>query len=560
MNVLDRLSTMPNPTKSTAPLLLRVASLGCAFGGQQVIKDVSVELRQGEVVLLRGANGSGKTTLLNILTGNLVPDRGSLELYTGKQPMRFEFPRGTWASGFAPDSLARLGVGRTWQDIRLFDTQSLVNNIAVATPHQQGENPFWAVLGRAGVQRQEQKIQQVAWLRLADLGLGDRSDSSADRVSLGQSKRVAIARAIQSGVKVLCLDEPLAGLDRLGIEEVMGMLRELVEREQLTLIIVEHVFNIPRILDLATTVWTLADGEMKVEAAAQLQPEAVMEGGIDGWLQELGGQMVSQALPGGAVLQVVRVPGVDVGEVVLAVRDLVVYRGKRLVVGTMGEDGMVRGLSFELRRGELGVLQAPNGWGKTTLLEAIMGLVPIERGNIKLNGRSIQQLSTWQRARAGISLLQSRDNFFPSLTVNETQSLYKQKNKDFIPKSLGRKRVGYLSGGEKQKMILGSVIDSDKYLLLDEPFLALDRFEINRFLEKLSQNINEGIRLIVIPLSYDNTKKTKLSIMELSQLRSVFMLISSNFDSLIWLLPKQIVEVKIELFTQTNTDHEYNST
>ena len=130
MNVLDRLSTMPDPTESTAPLLLRVSGLGCAFGGQQVLDDVSVELRQGEVVLLRGANGSGKTTLLNILTGNLVPDRGSIELHTGKQPIRFEFPRRMWARGFAPDNLARLGVGRTWQDIRLFDTQSLANNIA----------------------------------------------------------------------------------------------------------------------------------------------------------------------------------------------------------------------------------------------------------------------------------------------------------------------------------------------------------------------------------------------------------------------------------------------
>jgi ABC-type branched-subunit amino acid transport system ATPase component len=500
MNVLDRLSTMPDTTESTAPLLLRVAGLGCAFGGQQVLKDVSVELRQGEVVLLRGANGSGKTTLLNILTGNLVPDRGSIELHTGKQPVRFEFPRGMWASGFAPDNLARLGVGRTWQDIRLFDTQSLANNIAVATPHQQGENPFWAVLGRASMRRQEQKIQQVARLRLADLGLGDRSNSSADRVSLGQSKRVAIARAIQSGVKVLCLDEPLAGLDGLGIEEVMGMLRELVEREQLTLIIVEHVFNIPRILDLATTVWTLADEEMKVEAAAQLQPEAAMEGGIDGWLQELGGEMVSQALPGGAMLQVVRVPGVDVGEVVLAVRDLVVYRGKRLVVGAMGEDGIVRGLSFELRRGELGVLQAPNGWGKTTLLEALMGLGTITQGEVRLKGVSIQKWSTWRRVRAGMSLLQSRDNVFRSLTVRETLRIAKVRGIPEELRHLENKRMSDLSGGERQRVILTCFqYEAGELQMLDEPFLALDKTGMNSFMEMLEPQINRA-SLVVMPI------------------------------------------------------------
>jgi ABC-type branched-subunit amino acid transport system ATPase component len=132
MNVLDRLSTMPDTTKSTLPLL-RVEGLSHAFGGQQVLQDVAVELRRGEVVLLRGANGSRKTTLLNILTGNVVPDRGSIELNTRRESVRFEFPRG-WGwqqSRFTPDNLAQLGLGRTWQDIRLFDTQSLADNIAV---------------------------------------------------------------------------------------------------------------------------------------------------------------------------------------------------------------------------------------------------------------------------------------------------------------------------------------------------------------------------------------------------------------------------------------------
>ena len=507
MNVLSTtLEPTVNMPESTAPLL-RVEGLSHAFGGQQVLKDVSLELHRGEVVLLRGANGSGKTTLLNILTGNLVPDRGSIELHTLREPVRFEFPR-RWGAGwggskFAPDRLARLGLGRTWQDIRLFDTQSLANNIAVASPHQIGENPLWAVLRRSGVMRQEGKVQQVARLRLADLGLGDRADSSADRVSLGQSKRVAIARAIQAGVKILCLDEPLAGLDAGGIEEVMGMLRDLAVTERVTLVIVEHVFNIPRILDLATTVWTLAAGEISIESAeaVRLQPELGGAVGIEDWLSKLGRAMVTRELAGGAVLKVVRVPGVEVGEVTLAVTDLVVYRGKRLVVGDVGADGQVRGLSFELRRGELAVLLAPNGWGKTTLLEALMGLVLIDRGTIKLGGDDIQNMMIWERVGLGLTFLQSRDNLFPTFTVRETLKLNQVTNISDKIQDLVDKRMTDLSGGERQRLITSYTFDGQPFntALLDEPFSALDSGGTAVVQASMLDSLSRASLLVAVP-------------------------------------------------------------
>jgi ABC-type branched-subunit amino acid transport system ATPase component len=494
MKVLDCLPIMADVMEGAAPLL-RVAGLSHAFGGQKVLKDVAVELRPGEVVLLRGANGSGKTTLLNILTGNLVPDRGAIELNTGKNTVRFEFPLGFGVRGFSPEGLARLGLGRTWQDVRLFDTQSLANNIAVATPRQLGENPLWAVLRRGGVMRQERRVQEVARLRLADLGLGDRAGSSADRVSLGQSKRVAIARAVQAGVRVLCLDEPLAGLDAGGIEEVMGLLRELVVRERLTLVIVEHVFNIPRVLDLATTVWTLADGEISIESAQSVRSLLGVgkSGGIDGWLRDLEGEMVVQDLSGGAMLKVIRVPGVEIGEVILAVEDLVVCRGKRLVVD---------GLSFELRRGELGLLLAPNGWGKTTLLEALMGLIPVDRGKIWLNGQLVSNLPTWKRSISGMSMLQSRDNIFSSLTVREMLRIAKiQETKSELQHLMGRK-MSDLSGGERQQLLLAcSLGKSDKSIrLLDEPFSALDVSTIRRWQQCLLEDLSKLSLMIAVPL------------------------------------------------------------
>src|SRR6185295_16083726 len=98
------------------------------------------------------------------------------------------------------------------------------------------------------------------------LGLRGREISSCDKISLGQSKRVAIASSVQAGAQILFLDEPLAGLDSPGITDVIALLGQVVREQQITLVIVEHVFNIQRILDLATTVWTLEKGRVRVES------------------------------------------------------------------------------------------------------------------------------------------------------------------------------------------------------------------------------------------------------------------------------------------------------
>jgi ABC-type branched-subunit amino acid transport system ATPase component len=510
MSVLNRLSAMAESAGGAAEMaapLLRVAGLCHAFGGQQVLKDVNLELRLGEVVLLRGANGSGKTTLLNILTGNLVPDRGTIELHTRREPVRFEFPLAWGKRGFSPERLAQLGLGRTWQDVRLFDTQSLIDNIAVATPHQVGENPLRAILQKTKTKKQEQKVQEASYLRLSNLGLGERVNSSADKISLGQTKRVAIARAIQSGVKVLCLDEPLAGLDSKGIYEVMQMLERAVQEDGLTLIVVEHVFNIPYILELATSVWTMKDGHILIDSTeaiineqSGLQPE-----GINDWLTELaegGSKITKYKLVGGAVLYRVRMPNVELGKTILSVKDLVVNHGKRLVLGFIQQNGFVEGLSFYIQEGELAILQAPNGWGKTTLMNSIVGLTSINKGEIRLYEKLIHKLPTWQRVNLGITLLQSRNNNFPGLTVHEMLRISKIAENPVQIKAFLQKKMSDLSGGERQKVVLACLPSSSKksIRLLDEPFAALDTKSVKILQQQLVKSLTNSSVLITIPL------------------------------------------------------------
>jgi ABC-type branched-subunit amino acid transport system ATPase component len=144
------------------------------------------------------------------------------------------------------------------------------------------------------------------------------------------------------------------------------------------------------------------------------------------------------------------------------------------------------------------VLLAPNGWGKTTLLEAMMGLVPIDRGNIKLNGRSIQQLSTWQRVKLGISLLQSRENTFQSLTVREMLKITGTKRTKELGNIINCK-MSDLSGGEKQRVLLqcrqSRMMECE---LLDEPFLALDNLGVKSLMQSITNNYDH-LHLLAIP-------------------------------------------------------------
>jgi len=504
-------SVVTHSESAQANIALSITNLRKSFGGQVVLDDISVELRKGEIVLLRGDNGAGKTTLLNILTGNLNADAGTIETSVNTINERFCFPAPWWRNlnpfnHFTPERLSQEGIGRMWQEVRVFKSLNLRDNISLAKPNQIGENPAWALIRGYSWHQQENKTKAESEAMLDRLGLVGRGNEYADQISLGQSKRVAIARVVQAGAKILFLDEPLSGLDSQGMKEVLTLLEQLSASGNVTLVIVEHVFNIPHILNIATAVWTLGNGKLTKETPAVVQNQLRESNandfqhlldqfaGADGTVEEL--QLTNQAR-----LSTIIPRGAENAAPVFEVRDLVVYRGKRLIIGEKREDGTAQGISFKLHKGQVSILHAPNGWGKSTLLEAISGLLPISQGQILIDGVPIERMSTCKRAALGLSLLRSRDNCFPTLTVKETLTL---AGIDSVPAALNkfaRKRTSELSGGERQRALVTAVLSSKNTLagLLDEPFSALDPARVQELASLIRETLERSAILIAVP-------------------------------------------------------------
>ncbi len=553
-------------------MLLRFENLHKSFGGQTVLDGISGEIRQGEVILLRGENGSGKTTLLNILTGCLEPDNGEIMIldsgfkildskssgvpnslfgnqeskisasthhsslithhFTFPPPSLFHRLKSLFSSGnsspithrsslnshhssfithhssFCPEVLSRLGIGRTWQDVRLFGSLDLADNIAVAEPDE-SDSP-WAALFRPRKASEFNRLhRQSAADTLAELGLRDRDTSSADRISLGQSKRVAIARALHARARILFLDEPLAGLDADGIRDVLAHLRTLAAEHGLTLVIIEHVLNIPRLLDFVTSVWTLENGHLTTTEPAVIRQElANTASAID--IHTLIRQalqhevpITTQTLPLGAKLTTYWLADPEQSQTatpVLEVKKLTLQRGNRHIFTDSDKDGF-SGLTLRLQQGTLNVIEAPNGWGKTSLMKRLIGYLKQESGTVTMKDTPLPDMANAPVFyRLGGRALLSEVGLFPSLTEAETAILARVANREVS----SHRHADSLSGGELRQLAI-ECLGTASVLFMDEFFQGLDRTRSATLLKLVLSNSKHRMLFFLQPSTSSNS-------------------------------------------------------
>ncbi len=482
--------------------LLRGRNLGISLGQQRILDHVDIDLYAGDVVLLRGANGCGKTTLLNVLAGHLQPDRGTLSLNlpglhacwqfspSPGRTLRHERP-------FNASVMARHGIARVWQDLRLFSNLTLIDNVAVALAKPRSTELVEALCRRRLLRKPQRCAENAATGMLAQTGVAHLGHVKAAQVSLGQAKRAALARALAGQSPVLFLDEPLAGLDQAGCHAVTELLQALISTRQITLVMIEHPCNAHFLQPLVRCFWTLDKGRVHVAQAAQTESSGSgTMPMLEKHLAHRGVHRLRQwPLPAGGRLTVFG-DAPPTGPPLLQMSNVCVRHSGCMVTGVTPP------FSLALHEGETALLEAPNGWGKTTLLEAIAGVRPIQDGQMMLNGVRLTHVSAWARAAAGLGFLQSRNHVFPSLSVRETLQLSSQSRVPDLLHRVEDRMAAALSGGERQLLALSCTLGNPMFgvRLLDEPFSALDDANMARVMAE-SWPIH-GANLVAVPSSH----------------------------------------------------------
>jgi branched-chain amino acid transport system ATP-binding protein len=208
-------------------IVLKVAGVSKRFGGLQALSDVGIEIQRGQVYGLIGPNGAGKTTFFNVLTGLYTPDSGTFEL-AGK-PYK----------PAAVHQVAKAGIARTFQNIRLFPEMTALENVMVGR-HIRTHSGLWgAMLRTKAFKQEEREIAKRAQELLEYVGIGKFADYRARTLSYGDQRRLEIARALATDPQLIALDEPAAGMN--ATEKVL--LRELIDRirkDNRTVLLIEH--------------------------------------------------------------------------------------------------------------------------------------------------------------------------------------------------------------------------------------------------------------------------------------------------------------------------------
>ena len=208
--------------------LLAVRDLTVRFGGIVALDSVSFDVDDGQIVGLIGPNGAGKTTLFNCLSRLYTPDRGEV-LFEGRPLL-----------GFGPHRIAELGIGRTFQNLALFPTLTVLQNVMIGVHSRTRSDFFSNALGLPWVGREEAAIRAAAQGLLAFLDLEPVAHHPAAGLPFGTLKRVELARALAGGPKLLLADEPASGLNHEEVAALAKLLRAVRDSRGVTVLLVEH--------------------------------------------------------------------------------------------------------------------------------------------------------------------------------------------------------------------------------------------------------------------------------------------------------------------------------
>ena len=450
------------------------------FPGVVANDEVSFEVRRGEVHALLGENGAGKSTLMNILYGLYRPDGGEIRL-NGK-PVSFSSAR----------EAIHAGIGMVHQHFMLIPVMTVAENVVLGT------EPV-----REGVLLDERAAARRVAEMAKTFNFAVDPDALVEDISVGQQQRVEIMKALYRNADILILDEPTAVLTPQEASDLFEILQTL-RREGMSIIFISHKLN--EVLEIADRITVLRRGKTIETVPREGATEATL----------------ARAMVGRDVLLRVEKPPAEVGDVLLTVQDLHVRDDRGIE--------KVRGVSFEVRAGEVVGIAGVDGNGQSELIDALTGLQKIESGTVTIGGRELTHASARAALDAGIGHIpEDRQRrglvlefsiaenialhdyakpptarsgwLFPGRMVQRARTLIKE----FDVRGGGpQTRAGGLSGGNQQKLVAAREIDRDpKVLIAAQPTRGLDVGAIEYLHRRLIAERDEGRAILLVSLELE---------------------------------------------------------
>lgn len=209
-------------------IVLQAKNISIVFGGLHAVEDFSITIKEGELVGLIGPNGAGKTTVFNMLTGVYTPTSGTIEL------------KGQDVTKLTPHERVKIGISRTFQNIRLFKRMSVLENVKVSSNVHMKYTIFDGIFKTKKYWAEEDKATAEAKEILEVLGLSEYEEEQAQNLPYGKQRKLEIARALASHPAILCLDEPAAGMNPTETEELMETIKTVREKFNTAILLIEH--------------------------------------------------------------------------------------------------------------------------------------------------------------------------------------------------------------------------------------------------------------------------------------------------------------------------------
>ena len=461
-------------------LVLEMRDIRKEFPGVVANDGVSFEVRRGEVHALLGENGAGKSTLMNILYGLYRPDGG--EIRVNGKPVSFSSAR----------EAIQAGIGMVHQHFMLIPVMTVAENIVLGVePRNRG-----LLLDERGA---DERVRELS----SQFGLAVDPDALVSDITVGQQQRVEILKALYRKADLLILDEPTAVLTPQEAQELFGVIRSL-QADGMSVIFITHKLN--EVLDIADRITVLRRGK-----TIDTVPRA---GATE--------QSLAQAMVGREVLLRVDKPPHVPGDSILEVRDLHVRDDRGIE--------KVRGISFDVRAGEIVGLAGVDGNGQTELIDALTGLQKIESGTVTIDGKRLTHASARAALDLGIGHIpedRQRRGLVLEFSIAENIALHdyarapdarfgwlfpgrmttraKRLIEDFDVRGGGPQTpAGGLSGGNQQKLVAAREIDRDpKVLVAAQPTRGLDVGAIEYLHRRLVAERDKGRAILLISLELE---------------------------------------------------------